>query len=398
MSSPATIQFRRRLIFSAEIMTGIAIVILVSWFIRNAVDYASLSGSFQHRAAAIYTAAIVFLYLALALLRLGARVPSIQEISFGSASGLVVWGLFQHFDVPARDSYAVVAVIFALIPGLLASLPLTRAKKAPQPVEAVQDVPRRTEEEHRTWMIAGMRKSAARAFRDRRNFPLGSQERQNRRLLIQSAKLGIRSLAPKSDAGADTEFLSFEFDTNTADAIEAIAQKRGISISEFLTETMRVSFWRYGFAEGIKIIEAARLKAEEEAREQLEAEQTPFTEGQARAVDFARAMLADAAASIHEECNRTGAELPHADLDRLQQAIEAAAAVAASLKAQADATGWTMKPDERGVELGPRPAGQGFQVEVYRERSLVARVLLPSDVSVSKAEALTQHLFDALTA
>lgn len=100
----------------------------------------------------------------------------------------------------------------------------------------------------RAYQIAGMKKTAGRWFRERHKYPLGSKERLERQGGIRSARDGIRSLR-----GPETEFHAFEFDQKTAALIEAMAAQRGISVTDLLTEAMRIAFWRYGFADGIKV-------------------------------------------------------------------------------------------------------------------------------------------------
>ncbi|WP_226019361.1 hypothetical protein [Novosphingobium sp. FKTRR1] len=121
MSQPIAAQSARAGVLPVALATvgGLALALIL----RGAVDYGSLSGAYQMQAASAYALAFLAAYAIPLLTR--ARFPYrqvVRVLSFGSAAILALLAVLDHFDMPARDAYAALAVIVALVPGLLASI------------------------------------------------------------------------------------------------------------------------------------------------------------------------------------------------------------------------------------------------------------------------------------
>ena len=260
-----------------------------------------------------------------------------------------------------------------------------------------------------TARIEGMKKTAFRCFKERLQFPIDSPEWQERFALVRTARQAIRDLERQlrgeGDPPPDTELCTFEFDSKTADLIEWLAADSGKTTQEFLLEVMQTALWNGGRKDGIKVYttadiraaeEAARLKSAAAIEADRAASDTPFLEAQARGIAFAATMLRDAADAIREDCGRTSATLPESELARLQEAITAAEDAAAALRTRVDALDWTQPAKQRGYQIEQRPAGRGYHMQVFRERELMARVILPPEITISQARAIGGHLAEAM--
>jgi hypothetical protein len=252
----------------------------------------------------------------------------------------------------------------------------------------------KSQEEFRAFALAGMRKSVFAWFKKARTFPHGSPERRE---LYAAALHTCELIRQDTQPNYGKEVLAVQVPNQTADLIDRIAAEQGMTPADFMAEAMRLAMWRYGFADGIKVIDSGAINirrkadrtrdAEAKAKREARDEAAAFPEAQARSLDFALSMLTDTAAAIREHNSTTGAEL-----ERLQAAIEAVSDVAASFRAQVAATGWTADKVDYGCEIEQRHTGPGLNLSLYHRHDVVARVVLPVATSARDADALVQQL------
>jgi hypothetical protein len=246
--------------------------------------------------------------------------------------------------------------------------------------------------------IEGMRQTAGRVFRERHRFPLGSQERRDCLAFIGMTGQILRRNGEPQNSEPKTEFHTFDFDSKSAAFIEAVAQERGLAVSELLTEAMRIAFWRYSFVEGIKVIENtgrpanlpgaalgvyARIAAAEKALERK------ITYPQQ--LGSSLLLLAHTANTIRKDCASSGAELPQDELDRLERAIVATIKTAVALTSTDEADDWLKLPDDYSLEATFPEHGEPIEVHFYCARGELGRVIVPPSVTLDEFHAVADH-------
>lgn len=246
-----------------------------------------------------------------------------------------------------------------------------------------------TPERFDAWRITAMRQTAGRLFHERRQFPLGSPERRERLGIVQAARRAIRQLSADK-----TEFQAFEFDAHTAEFIERVAADLGMTPVEFITEAMRLAFWRYRFAEGVQAMQRAAVPGQLEAEGQRVFARIAAAE---KALDRklrypqhlggSVLLLAYTANSL-----RSRAGVSPAEIERLECAIVAAIQAAVSLTPGDEAEGWTPRPDHCSFEaVFPEKPGDEIEIRFSTDRGQLGRVLLPPSVTLEEANAVADH-------
>lgn len=132
------------------------------------------------------------------------------------------------------------------------SLPYPWTTTTPQPSSTGPDFGAMSAEQVEAWKLDGMRRAIGRAFEQRTRYAIGSEARRALFKLVQAARFGYRRLSADTRLG----FCLFEFESQVAEQIEAIAASRNVPPSVILSEIMQTAFWRYGIKGGIRVVSA----------------------------------------------------------------------------------------------------------------------------------------------